>query len=345
MIRPRILALSAAFGALPPIALAAKIEPSVAVTTMPARTGRLPVLVEAWGTAAAAAGTATTVSLAADGEIVSVAATPGERVASGATLLTFRPSAAVTAQYRQAMTGLAAARTARDSTVALLARHLATRDMLAAADKAVADARTALEALRETGAGGTTLAVRAPFPALVGAIPVGRGQRVAPGTALATLVPADGLVVTTGVDPSAIATVRPGETASLLPLDRAGRLQDGRVVRVDAMLDPRTGLIDVDVSPADGGPPLLAGEGYEASIRTGDASGWVVPHAAIVVDGTGEALFQVSAGRAHRVAVSVVLSRDGTDVVRGPLHPGQPIVVDGSAQLSDGARVRAGGGA
>ena len=355
MTRFRLLvALLLTFGPCPAVVAAAApapgtptaaAGPSVAVTTAPATRGSLPVLVEAWGTAVPAAGTATTVSLAADGEIVTVSATAGERVAAGATLLTFRPSAAATAQYRQAVTGLGAALTSRDSIAALLARHLATRDMRAAADKAVADAQAALAALRAAGAGNATLAVRAPFAAVVDTIAVGRGQRVAPGTPLATLVPVDGLVVTAGVDPSVLDTVRPGETASLLSLDRGGARRDGQVVRVDAGLDPKTGLVDVDMSPPAGGPPLLAGEGFEASIRTGNASGWIVAHAAVVVDGTAAALFQVSAGRARRVPVSVVLVRDGTDVVRGALDPAEPVVVDGSAQLSDGARVRPGGGA
>ena len=102
----------------------------------------------AYGAAAPALDGGMTLSLQQDGRVLAIAVTPGEAVHAGERLLDFGASAAAVSTYQQAVSALTAARQQRGHTAQLLAQQLATRDQLAQADKAVADAQATLDALR-----------------------------------------------------------------------------------------------------------------------------------------------------------------------------------------------------
>jgi hypothetical protein len=104
-----------------------------------------------------------------------------------------------------------------------------------------------------------------------------------------------------------------------------------------AMLDERTHLLAVDIAP-DG--PLLLGAGYRADIVTGHWHGWLVPREALVREGNAWHVFQMAAGKAAGVAVTLVGANGGTAVVAGALDGSRQLVVAGSAQLEDGMAVR-----
>ena len=179
----------------------------------------------------------------------------------------------------------------------------------------------------------------APFDGTIMAIPVAQGDRVAAGAVLATLVRQDGVVVTVGVDPARLAALHLGQPATVQTLSGGGRLA-ATVLRVDAMLDPRTRLVNVDLSVSSG--TLLSGVDVRAEITVGQLDGWLVPHDAVLQDADGTHLFQVAIGRAALVKVTVLGIRGDTDVVSGPLVASRPVVLDGAVQLTDGAALRLG---
>lgn len=319
--------------------LGAADAPTVLVQTQAPQQGELPDRLAAFGTATPAIDGGMTLSLPQEGRVLRIAVTPGERVAKGSKLIEFGASAAVSSSYQQAVSGLALARTQRANTAQLLSQQLATRDQLAQADKALADARSTLEALRREGAGQASQDLLAPFDGIVATIPVGAGDRVQPNTPLLTLTRLDGLVVTVGVDPAQRARVQPGQPVRLTPLSGGAPLS-GQVLRVDGVLNPRTRMVDADISvPVDA---ALSGEAFRVEVTVGSFKGWLVPHAAVLTDGTGAYLFQVAAGKAVRVAVSLLGISGDTDVVTGPVDPGRPLVISGNYQLDDGAAVREG---
>ncbi len=306
-------------------------------TVVPAR-GTAPDLVAAFGSAGPALGGGMTLSLQQDGRVLAVKVTPGETVHAGQGLIEFGASASASSSYEQAKTALDLARSERAHVAQLLAQRLATRDQLGQADKAASDARFTLAALTQQGFGQSTRTLAAPFDGIVATVPVAAGDHVQPGTPMVTLTRLDGLVVTVGLDAAERTRVRPGLAARLQPLAGGGPI-DGRVIRVDGVLNPRTRLVDTDIAVPVGS--VLSGAAYAASITVGTLSGWKLPHAAVLIDGDGAYVFQVGdgrqAGHAVRVGVAVLAEAGADDMVSGPIMPGRRVVVEGSYQLDDGA--------
>ena len=318
----------------------AEDAPSVAVQTETPRSGALPDLITAYGSAAPALDANMSLSVQQNGRVLAITVTPGETVRAGERLLDFGASPAAVATYQQAVTALSVAKTERAHVAQLLAQQLATRDQLAQADKAVADAEAALNALRREEGDRSTQTLTAPFDGIVASIPVAQGDRVQAGGTLLTLTRLDGLVVTVGIDPSDRNHVRPGQQAHLVPLG-PGREFDGRVLRVDGVLDPKTRLIDADIAVPPGS--VISGTAYRADITVGRLEGWIVPHDAVLTDNKGAYVFQVAGKTASRVNVTVAGSAGSKDVIQGPIDPRHLLVVEGNYELSDHAMVRAGG--
>jgi RND family efflux transporter MFP subunit len=269
--------------------------------------------------------------------VLAIAVTPGETVRGGDRLLDFGASAAAISAFQQAVSALTAARQQRNHAAQLLGQQLATRDQLAQADKAVADAQATLDALQREGSDRARQTLTAPFDGIIATIPVAQGDRVQPGATLMTITRLDGLVVTIGIEPGARARVRPGEAVHLTPLSD-GQPLEGQIVRVDGSLNPKTRLLDTDVSVPAGS--VISGTAYQAEITVGEIKGWIVPHDAVLTDAKGAYLFQVSGSTALRVEVKIVGTTGTDDVVQGTLDPQQPIVIQGNYQLSNNALVR-----
>lgn len=338
----RMIALSALLAPLagcgtPPDADRQEGEPSVLVTLARPTRGSLPQEIEAFGAATPATNGTETISMAQPGQITSLAVTPGSAVHAGQTLATFALAPTARSTFLQAQEALLAAQKQRASTAQLLAQQLATRDQLVQADKAVSDARVALAGLRAEGAGQAVQTLRAPFAGVVIAISAAQGDRTLPGAPIMTLARAGGIVVTVGVDPARRAALSVGQPARLAPLAGGAPIM-GHVLRIDSTLNPRTRMIDVDLAFPSG--VLLPGEGVQAMIATGQVSGWVVPHKAVVTADGPAHLFQAVGGKAKAVPVRVALSSDSGDVVEGALDPARPIIVDGAYQVQDGIAIR-----
>ena len=106
------------------------------------------------------------------------------------------------------------------------------------------------------------------------------------------------------------------------------------------MLNPKTRMVDADIAVPVGA--VMPGAAFRADITVGQFQGWVVPHDAVLTDGKGAYVFQVSGGKATRIDVTLVGSRDGQDIVTGALDPARELVVQGNYQLNDGMAVREG---
>nr|WP_208413614.1 efflux RND transporter periplasmic adaptor subunit [Sphingomonas leidyi] len=315
-----------------------RAEPSALVTVVRPVQGSLPMLVEAYGTAAAAGNGQQTISISQPGQVLRLLVTAGVAVRSGQPLLVFAVAPTARSAYAQAADAVKAATSQRDSTAQLLGQQLATRDQLAQAEKALADARAQLAALRAEGAGSGTITFRAPFDGVVATVPVAAGDRTQPGAALATVARSGAMVITTGVDPAQRDRIRVGAEARLTRMEGGGTVT-GHVVRVDSILNPVTRQVDVDIAYPAGS--FLAGEAVRVATVTGEAHGWIVPHKAVAFDANGKAmLFQIAGGKARAVPVQLLASTPERDVVSGPVAPGQPLILDGAYQVADGDAVR-----
>lgn len=311
--------------------------PSVLVTVQAPSQGSQARTVTAYGSVAPALNGTQTFSEAQPGQVVQLLVAPGAAVHRGQTLAVFATAPASRSSYAQAVDALNAANKQRATTTQLLSQQLATQDQLVQADKAVADARTALAALRADGAGSARQTLTAPFAGVVTGVTVAQGDRTQPGAALLTVAKAGAIVVSAGIDPSERSKIAVGQPASLVRLSGGAKLL-GRLVRVSSALNAKTRMVDVDIAFANGA--LLPGEAMQVAITTGQVSGWVVPHRAIVTAGGPAHLFQVASGKARAVPVTIMLASDQNDVVSGALNPHRDVIVDGAYQVGDGDAVR-----
>ena len=310
---------------------------SVLVKVQTPQRGALPDTVTAYGSATPAINGGMTLSVQAEGRVMRIAVTPGEAVHAGQTLLEFHLSSAATSTYEQAVTALKLAQQEQARSQRLLAQQLATKDQQAQADKAVSDAQAALTALEQETGGKPQQIIAAPFDGVVSAIPVAQGDRVQPGAALVTVTRNSGLVVTVGVESAQRGRLKLGQAVKLEPLAEGEPALQGKLSRIDRVLNPKTRLVDADVAVAD---EMLQGAAFRARIQTGELKGWLVPRDAVLGDDQGDYLFQVADGKAVRVAVKRLGGDDDTSVVDGPLDPQRPLVTVGNYQLGDGDALR-----
>ncbi len=147
-------------------------------------------------------------------------------------------------------------------------------------------------------------------------------------------------MVKVGVDPAVALTVKPGEEATLTPFSQSGTPVQGKVAVRSAVINSDTGLVPTEITFPPG--KLLIGEMIRASIKNGEQSGFVVPHAAILVDDDGTIyVVQNDNMEAKKVAVDVLASNGKQDVISGDdLNPKLQVVTEGAKQLDDGTKLR-----
>jgi membrane fusion protein (multidrug efflux system) len=311
--------------------------PSVAVELTALHKGSLPRSVTAYGMVGTGPAAQQTIQAPVAAIVDAIYVKPGEQVAADAPLLRLGPSPTTAASYTQAVIALQAANQEVQRTRTLLGQHLATRQQLATVEKAAADAQVALAALKTEGAGSPQI-LRAPFPAIVTAVSTSPGAIVAQGAALVDLARPSELVLHAGVVPSQAVEIQPGDTATVVPLGEK-RAADGQVVLRGSVVDPKTGLVPVDISLPAG--RFFAAEMAQANIVVGKAEGYVVPHQAILVNDQGAPyVVQAVDGRARQVPVQIVLSDGARDVIAGSLDPAAPLVLAGNYQLTNGMAIR-----
>jgi len=328
--------------ALALLAVSAVAAPALAdgtalVRTETPRRGSAPRTFTAYGSAAASSLAARSLTLPQTGQVVSVLVTQSQAVRKGQALLSFATAPSAVSSYRQAQTAVTLARAQQQHAVQLLAQQLGTKDQLAVADKAVADAQAQLSALAREGAGRASVTLTAPFDGVIATVPVAPGDRPAAGAALVTLNRSSGVQVSLGLEPGWRSQVKVGQAVRLEPLG-GGPAIDGHVIRVDAVLNPRSRLLDVDVAVPAG--QAISGEAFRARVAVGVLQGWLLPHEAVRVEDGKAFVFQVAGGKAHRVDVEVAQAGRDVDVAQGPLDPARPLVTVGAYQLDDGDAVR-----
>jgi RND family efflux transporter MFP subunit len=312
-------------------------EPSVEVTVTHVETGSLPRIVSTYGTVEAGAAAQQSVTAPLAAVIGEIDVREGQLVAKDAPLVRLVPSPQAAASYAEARSAVGVGAVLVERTRTLLGQHLATQQQLAEAEKSQSSAMAALAALEAEGADGPHV-LKAPFDAIVTAIAARPGAIVAEGAALVDLARPAGMVLRAGVVAERAGEIKPGDPASVTPIGSHQALA-GKVVLRGAMVDPKTGLVPVEIAlPAN---QVLPGQMAEAAITTGAVEGFLVPHQAILVDDHGHPyVVQAIDDAAKIVAVRILGTAKDQDVVEGPLNAAAPLVLTGNHQLQDGMKVR-----
>ena len=335
-----MFAVAAAFTAVPSFAggdAPAAAPTSVLVQTVALKKGSLPRIIVAYGTVEANPAARDSLMAPVAAIVADVYVRVGQRVAKGSPLVELTPTPQTRAAYVSAVSAQRVASDALLRTRQLRGESLATEPQLAAAEKAESDAREALAALAEQGARGPTI-LRSPSAAVVTAVAASAHAIVAEGTPLVELARPSGLALVAGVVPALAAAIKVGNPAKVRPVGGSGAVA-AKVSLRGAVVDVGSGLVPIEVALPAGA--LMPGETAQADIATGSVSGYVVPHAAVLVNDSGATyVVQDLHGAAKIVPVQVLLSAGAVDAVDGKLDAAAPLILAGAYQLQDGMKVR-----
>ncbi len=318
-----------------------KVAIEVGVATPVQRT--FPTLIEAFGTFAGDSRHTQMLSLPQAGQVVSADVTPGRRVKRGEPLLRLATDPTTRSTYQQAQSALDLARGELERNQRLHAEHLATNAQLAAAQKALADAQSSLDAQGRLGGAHDVATLNAPADGVVTAVAVALGERVPAGAKLVEFTPQHALSAQLGVAPEEAAKIHSGMPVSVTPVYGGGTQPlSGRVVVVAGAVDPQTRLINV-LADVDAGEDstLAAGVALNAQIEIARQTAWAVPRDALLTDDQGHYVLQIHQGKAHRIDVKVASPAGDTIGVVGALDAAEPVITQGAYELADGDAVRA----
>jgi multidrug efflux pump subunit AcrA (membrane-fusion protein) len=216
------------------------------------------------------------------------------------------------------------------------------RRMLAGA-RTLQERRDATRALDLAKMNAVALLIRAPERSIVVSHEATDGSTVAADQVLLTLAAVDSVAFIAQVVQTDLSRVAPGESAQI---DLAG-LPDPAAGKVHAILanaNPAAlrSPVRIDFAPS---RRVALGIFGTARIEVGiHRAALAVPAAAVLrddVSGISRIATVGEEGRAHWTAVDTGIAQRGwLEVVRAPLHEGEPVVVSGQVGLPDGAQVR-----
>lgn len=277
------------------------------------------------------------------GQLLQLPVVPGQRLRRGDTIAVIGTDPNAVAAYTQAANAVGFAQRELKRQQELAGLQLATQSQVDAARKQVEDSQAALAAQARLGGAHASVTLSAPFDAVVTALPVAQGERVAAGAPIAQLGRVDRPRALLAIEPVRSAAVKPGMTVTIKPLLDGAAPIAGRVATVDGVVDPKSQMVTAIVElPASQAAGLAAGTRVEAAVTLGAGDAWSVPRQAVLNDEQGSYLFQVASSRARRVAVQVLGETAQTYGVNGQLDPKLPVVVLGNYELHDGMQVREG---
>ena len=338
MIRFLLSAAAAALIFLNGAAIADEVKGAAAVKVQDPKRGSIPELIFAYGTATPTSSATQTESFQRDGMVSELYVEVGDQFKMGDKLLDFGASPAAVVAYEQAKTTEAIKKRTLERKQQLFKQQLATRDDVDNAEKDLSDAQLTREMFEKIGSVKPSEILTAPFDGVVTAISVSKGDRIAAGAPLMTLSRTDRIILSVGVEASALDKVKPDLPVHLTPLLPGRKPSDGKVRRIGVAIDMKTRQVPVFIELADG--MALSGENFKAGIEVGKFQGWVVPRDSIGSNSKGTFVYQVDEGHAKRVYVNVVGSVGKNSVVDGDIDSQKEIILSGNYQVDDGDAVR-----
>lgn len=323
------------------LAQGGEIARSVLVETAQPKQMVLHQWISAYGTVAPAQGAAMNLNFPKAGRISRLLVSPGQRVAKGEALLEISAEPAGRLAYSQAVNAAEFSRGELERVKSLYAKQMATRSQVDAAARNLKDAEGALLAMREMGEGMTQDRLLSPFDGIVSSVALAAGDRFPAGANLVQVIRKDHLVVRLGVSPWDGRLLASGMKAHLASVFSPQDVAKGEITQIAGQTDPQTQLIDVTVRFKEG--TLLPGIRVRGDIEAESRKVQAVPRQAILRDVRGAYLFQVQAGKAHRINISAGLEENGWVEVQAPHLPDQPVVTLGNYELEDNIAVREAG--
>jgi membrane fusion protein (multidrug efflux system) len=319
-------------------AIADEVKGVAAVRVQDPKRGSIPDLLYAYGSATPTSSATVTVSFQRDGQVSEIFVEVGDQFKMGDPILDFGASPAAVVAYEQAKITKTLAERSLARQEQLLKQQLTTRDQLETAEKAVSDAQLTLDMYEQIGSIKPSEILTAPFDGVVSAISVSKGDRISAGAPLMTLSRTDQVILSVGVEPSALAKVKPDLPVHLASLLPGRKPSEGKVKRIGAAIDAKTRQVPVIIELPQGA--ALSGENLKPGIEVGKFQGWVVPRESIGSNSKGTFVYQIDEGHAKRVYVNVIGSVGRNSVVEGDIDSQKEMILSGNYQVDDGDAVR-----
>jgi membrane fusion protein, heavy metal efflux system len=221
----------------------------------------------------------------------------------------------------------------------VLAAETALAQTKASLEQAMAARDEALRKLRVLGLSGTDkeqlVKVRAPVPGKVVEISVTAGEyRNDTSMPVMTIADLNTVWVSADVPETSIRFIRVGEAVSINMPAFPDRTFTGRVKRIGDLVDPQTRTIKVRAE-LDNSQGLFRPEMF-ATVRYSQGSklAAVIPKSALFQQQDRTTVFrELSPGEFEELPVTIFWQDSARAAIRGELHPGDQVVVDGVAQL------------
>ncbi len=275
------------------------------------------------------------------GRVTRLLVSQGEVVKKDAPLLQLETAPQESVAYEQARSAADLAKNELLTEQGLLASQLATRSQVATAQKNLLDAEASLAAQQKIGTGTPSETVKAPFDGIVSAVQIAQGDRIQLGATALKMSRLDRLRVVLGIEPDEARRVRRGMSVQLISVFEPTQSASGVVSIVNGMIDPRTGLVDVIVTPKPGRTlRLIPGIRIQGVIKLASHREFAVPRQAVLSDGQGPYLFVIRNGHAHRINVQTDVTGSGLIGVIGQFEKEERVVVLGNYEIRDGMSVR-----
>jgi RND family efflux transporter MFP subunit len=318
--------------------IADEVKGIATVKVQDPKRGSIPDMVYGYGTATPTSAATVTASFQRDGQVADIFVEVGDQFKKGDPLLDFGAAPAAVVAYEQAKTTEAIKKRTLERKQQLFKQQLATRDDVDNAEKDLSDAQLTREMYEKIGSVKPSEILTAPFDGVVTALSVSKGDRIAAGAPLMTLSRTDQVILSVGIEPTALDKVKAEQPVNLTSQLPGRKPMEGKVKRIGAAIDMKTRLVPTIIEIPPGG--ALAGEAFKAGIVVGKFQGWVVPRDAVGSNSKGPFVFQIDEGHAKRVYVKVIGSVGKTSIIDGDIDSQKEIILSGNYQVDDGDAVK-----
>jgi len=212
-------------------------------------------------------------------------------------------------------------------------------------DKELHDARFRLEEAEAQRKGARLqlayTEIKAPFSGRICERFVDRGQSVAVGTRVFSIVDADPLLASIHLPEKEAARISPAQRVLVNPDASPTQEFPAEVLRLSPMVDPRTGTVKVTCQIAEPGETLRPGSFVRVKIQTDVHTGVpVIPKRALVPEGGETYVFKVEADSVVKVPVVTDYANGRVVEITQGLMPGEQVVTVGQGALKTGSKFR-----
>lgn len=286
------------------------------------------------------------------GALLEVGAERGETVKAGDVLARIEATSSED-QVRAARVGLQSAEDAQKLAVLDHQRNvtLAEKDVISARERdhsktVVAQSEAQLAQARAQLAQALQLSahseVKAPFDGVISERAVHAGDVVQPGTPLFTLVDLTRLQLEASVPSQWLASLRPGTPVDFTVNGFSGQTFQGRIERLNPVVDPTTGQVRIYVTLPNPERRLVVGLFAQGRVATQSKEALAAPASAVDTSSTPPTVLRLQEGKVERVPVKVGLRDEMNERVelRSGVSAGDQLVLGNAQNIPEGEPVK-----